>query len=102
MSDRQQRPSRVLSPREREFIRNRLTENKARLNGQIVVTRNKAIGNEGMDPRRMGRMNEFLDNSVHEDMRTVADKIRRDEKLLEESGPRPITSRRSPPSTWGL
>lgn len=96
MSDRNTRPGRVLAPREREFIRNRLTENKARLEGQIVVTSNRANGGEGMDPRRMGRMNEFLDRNVQEDIRGVREKILRDEKLLSESGPRPITKRERP------
>ena len=85
-----------MSPREREHIRNRLVENKARLEGHIVVAKNRATGNEGMDPRRMGRMAQFIDDNVHEDLSNVAAKVRRDEQLLKDFGPKPVSKRERP------
>lgn len=93
MSDRKQRPSRVLSPRERELIRNRLNENQARLQGQIVVKGNRGTGTETMDPRRMGRMEQFIDHNVQEDARGIRNQIARDSRILEESSPRPVSGK---------
>lgn len=91
MSDRSQRPGRLLSPREREHIRNRLRMNQAQAKGKIVIQQNRATGQEGMDARRMGRMEEALDPSQDIDTR-LAKEIKRDRELLERSQPADITA----------
>lgn len=82
--------TRPLSAREREQIRNRMRMNQSTLDGKIVVPTNKAIGREGMDPRRQGRYESFMRDDVKEDTGLLRAKINRDKRLLEMNDPKNI------------
>ena len=86
--------ARPLSVREREHIRNRLKQNEQSLAGKIVVPGNRGIGQEGLDPRRQGRYEQFLRTDIQEDQGLIRAKINRDKKLLEMGDPGHITKSR--------
>jgi hypothetical protein len=89
MSANLQRLGRVPGPRERDFIRNRLRSNEARLEGRLAVPAdNRTRGNEAgaNDSRRIRRWeNTFLREDVKENRALIQKQIDRDRRMLQQA-----------------
>jgi hypothetical protein len=82
----------ILSPRERERLRNQIEQDKRRLKGELVVPTFRHI-KESVPTRTMGRYAGFMDNSIQEDPGEIIKRMRRMQATLEQGSPRPLNSR---------
>lgn len=83
-------PYRVLSVREREFLRQRIAENEARVRGEIVIAKNPKVYEKGMSERRAGRYAQFLNPAIRENSGLIKQKIEQDRKILDAGSPRDL------------
>lgn len=91
MSASYTRQDRVLSVREREKFRNEIRDKERALQGQLVMPHINGAGVEGMDARRAGRWNSFMDPAIKEDAALIRSQIKKLTTNLEKGSPRTLS-----------
>lgn len=80
----------VLSPRERERLRNEERSLQAQLQGRIVVSKNKRINETGLSDRKKGYFEQFLRDDVKEDKTLIKRRLDRVRHVLTQGTPQPL------------
>ena len=81
----------ILSLRDRERLKRQIDECQSRLRGQIVMPR--GAPGEGMNARREGRWNSFIDHAVTEDAGLISQQMRRAKRVLDRGSPVDLSRR---------